>query len=152
MHAFVLVTVVSLFPVLGAAFQAEPGKDAKPSSATLDGTWVPVSAELAGQKFPEEAIKAWKLVIVGEKYTVHVGDQLDQGTVKIDAKSAPKLMDILGVEGPNKGKTFLAIYELRDGALHICYDLAGKQRPAEFKTSAGTQQFLVHYKRMLPAP
>jgi uncharacterized protein (TIGR03067 family) len=57
-------------------------------------------------------------------------------------------MDILGTEGPNKGKTFLAIYELTGDSLKICYDLEGKTRPTEFRTNPGTQLFLVLYKRV----
>ena len=56
-------------------------------------------------------------------------------------------MDITGTEGPNKGKTFLAVYELDGDTLRICYDLSGKSRPTEFKTTEGTQLFLVSYKR-----
>jgi uncharacterized protein (TIGR03067 family) len=56
-------------------------------------------------------------------------------------------MDIEGTKGPNKGKTILAIYELKDDTLRICYDLSGKKHPKEFKTKEGTQLFLVEYKR-----
>ena len=56
-------------------------------------------------------------------------------------------MDIKGTEGPNKGKTFLAIYELKDDKLTICYDLSGEARPTEFKTKPDTKLFLVTYER-----
>ena len=56
-------------------------------------------------------------------------------------------MDITGTEGPNKGKTFQAIYELDGDTLKVCYDLSGKGRPTEFKTAEGTQLFLVIYTR-----
>ena len=56
-------------------------------------------------------------------------------------------MDITGTDGPNKGETILAIYERDGDALRVCYDLSGKSRPTEFKTKAGTQLFLVTYKR-----
>jgi uncharacterized protein (TIGR03067 family) len=56
-------------------------------------------------------------------------------------------MIITGTEGPNHGKTFPAIYELKGGTLRICYDLSGAKRPTEFKTSAGTQLYLVTYNR-----
>jgi uncharacterized protein (TIGR03067 family) len=59
-------------------------------------------------------------------------------------------MDIIGTDGPNKGKTFLTIYE-RDGeTLRVCYELSGKSRPREFKTAEGTQLFLVTYTRQKP--
>ena len=114
----------------------------------IEGTWVPVDAELAGQKFPDEILKTMKLTIKDGKYIVHVGEQLDEGTAKIDTASEPKAIDITGTEGPNKGKTFLAIYELNGDTLRVCYDLEGKTRPTEFKTAKDTQQFLVNYKRM----
>jgi uncharacterized protein (TIGR03067 family) len=114
---------------------------------TLDGTWLPSSAELAGKPFPDDVRKTIKLVIKGDKYTVTVGKQVDQGTVQRMPSETPKAMDITGTEGPNKGKTMLAIYERKGDTLRICYDLSGKKRPTEFKTEPGTALFLVGYKR-----
>jgi hypothetical protein len=64
-----------------------------------------------------------------------------------DPAQEPRALDIVGTKGPNQGKTILAIYELTDSNLRICYDLSGKARPKEFKTKADTQLFLVEYKR-----
>ena len=113
----------------------------------MEGTWLPVEGELGGQRFPDEVLKTIKLTMSDGKYTVKVGEQIDKGTVKLEPTTKPKAMDITGTEGPNKGKTFLAIYELTGDTLRICYDLAGKKRPTEFKTAKDTQQFLVSYKR-----
>ena len=100
--------------------------------------------------FPDEIVKSVKLVIKDDKYTVTVGKQTDRGTVKLDTSAKPKTMDITGSEGPNKGKTILAIYERDGDTLRVCYDLSGKARPTEFKTKDGTQLFLVTYKREKP--
>jgi len=113
----------------------------------IDGTWLPVEAELGGQKFPDAVLKTLKLTMGDGKYTVMVGEQIDKGTIKLEPTTKPKAIDITGTEGPNKGKTFLAIYELTGDTLRICYDLTGKKRPTEFKTVKDTQQFLVSYKR-----
>jgi uncharacterized protein (TIGR03067 family) len=113
----------------------------------LQGTWLPSSAELAGQKFSEEVLKSIKLVVKGDKYAVTVGKDVDEGTVKLNTSATPRAMDITGAEGPNKGKTMLAIYELKGDTLRVCYDLSGKKRPTEFKTEAGTQLFLAEYQR-----
>ncbi len=122
------------------------GDDAKKD--TLDGTWLPSSAELGGKKFPDEARKSIKLVIKDDKYTVTVEKQgTDEGTVKLMPSATPKAMDITGAKGPNKGKTFRAIYEHKGDTLRVCYDLSGKERPTEFKTKEGTLLFLVEYKR-----
>jgi uncharacterized protein (TIGR03067 family) len=114
---------------------------------SLAGTWTPTSGELGGQPFPEAVLKATKLVVDGNKYTVTVGDQVDRGVVKIDATKKPKTMDITGEDGPNKGKTFLCIYELNGDTLKVCYDLSGKARPEEFKSKEKTLIFLATYKR-----
>src|SRR5262249_60436894 len=94
----------------------------------LQGTWLPSAAELGGKPFPDEVRKTMKLVLKDDKYTVTVGKEVDQGTVKLMPSATPKAMDITGTEGPNKGKTFLAIYERKGDTLRICYDLSGKKR------------------------
>lgn len=117
---------------------------------TLDGVWLPSSAELGGTPFPDEVRKSIRLEIKGDDYTVTVGAQPDRGTCKRDPSAKPKTLDITGTEGPNKGKTILAIYERNGDTLRVCYDLTGKNRPSEFKTAAGTQLFLVEYKLQKP--
>ena len=113
----------------------------------IEGTWLPVEAELGGQKFPDELLKTMKLTMSDGRYTVNVGEQIDNGLIKLEPATKPKAIDITGTEGPNKGKTFLAIFELTGDTLQICYDLAGKERPTEFKTAKDTKQFLVSYKQ-----
>jgi uncharacterized protein (TIGR03067 family) len=56
-------------------------------------------------------------------------------------------MTVTGTEGPNKGKTFPAIYEIEGDTLRICYDLSGEKRPTKFETVAGTKLYLVTYKK-----
>ncbi len=113
----------------------------------MQGIWLPESAELAGKEFPEQLRKTMKLEIKEDTYTVTVGPNVDKGTVKLKSSAKPKEIDIVGGEGPNKGKTFLAIYELDGDTLKICYDLGGKNRPTEFKTKENSALFLVTYKR-----
>ena len=69
----------------------------------------------------------------------------DRGTWTLDTAAKPKGMKITGVKGPNAGKTFPAIYELKADTLRVCYDLSGAKRPMQFKTSAGTKLYLVTY-------
>jgi uncharacterized protein (TIGR03067 family) len=124
-----------------------PGDDAKDDGKKMQGTWLPKSGELGGKPFPDETLKTIKLVLKEDKYTATVGSEPDKGTFKLDPSAKPKAIDITGTEGPNKGKTIPAIYELTDDTLTVCYNLGGKDRPTEFKTKAGTQLFLVTYKR-----
>jgi uncharacterized protein (TIGR03067 family) len=125
------------------AFAADSPNDAK----AVQGNWKPVKAELAGQPMPDGVLKMISLKLDNGKYEVFVGEEPDRGTYTLDSSSKPKSMIITGTEGPNHGKTFPAIYELKGGTLRICYDLSGAKRPTEFKTSAGTQLYLVTYNR-----
>jgi uncharacterized protein (TIGR03067 family) len=138
------VTAVLVF----AATLAAPARaDEKSELKKLQGNWAPVSLEMGAQKFPDERAKAIALTIAGNEYTVTVSGQADKGTLKLDPAAKPKAMDIVGTDGPNKGRTFPAIYELSGDTLTICYALEGKDRPTEFKTRPGTPLFLVIYKR-----
>ncbi len=140
---------ITAFTLLFSCSLVATGRDAK-DEETIQGTWLPATAEIAGKPFPDDLRKSIKLVIKDDKYTVTIGKMMDQGTAKMKPSAKPKEMDITGTEGPNKGKTFLAIYELDGDTLKICYDLGGKNRPTEFKTKEGTQLFLVTYKREKP--
>lgn len=122
-------------------------KEAEADSKAMRGTWLPESAVLGGNPFPDEVRKSIRLVLSDGKYTVTVGDQPDEGTTTIDASKKPKHLDIVGTKGPNKGKTFYAIYELNGDTLKVCYDLSGTGRPTEFKSKEGTQLFLATYRR-----
>jgi uncharacterized protein (TIGR03067 family) len=110
---------------------------------SLDGVWIAIDAELAGKKFPKEVVATIRLTLKDGTYSL----QNDRGEFKTDQSTTPWLMDIRGIEGPNKGKTIPAIFELTDDTLTICYGLRGAPRPTEFQTAEGTQFFLVHYRR-----
>ena len=124
-------------------FAADPPDDAK----VVQGSWLPVKAELAGQPMPEAVLKTISLKLENGQYEVFVGEEPDRGTYTLDAATNPRSMTITGTAGPNSGKTFPAIYELKGDTLLICYDLSGAKRPAEFKSVAGTQLYLVTYNR-----
>jgi len=125
------------------AFAASPPDDAK----TVQGSWTPMKAELAGQPMADAVLKSISLKLDSGKYEVFVGEHPDRGTYTLDSASKPRGMTITGTEGPNRGKTFPAIYELKGDTLRICYDLSGAKRPTEFKSIAGTQLYLVTYNR-----
>ncbi len=111
----------------------------------LDGKWIPIEAEMGGNKMAAGALSSFELAIRNGTYEVP-GD-----VGKIELKDGdPPAMDVIGTDGPNKGKTYPAIYRLDEDLLTICYDLSGKERPKAFATEAGTKQFLVKYKRKVP--
>lgn len=125
----------------------------KPTNANAtahEGTWKPIAAVLGGVRLPDEALKAITLKITGDKYEVTVAGEphADKGTCTLDTSTTPKRMTIKSTEGPNKGKTFLAIYEMKDaGSLRVCYDMSGTEFPKEFKAPKGTPLYLAGYRR-----
>ena len=136
-----LLALLSL--TFATLFTQESPKDLE----LMQGSWSIQTAELSGNPFPAEASKSIKLKIEGENYIVTANGSIDKGTCKINPTANPKTLEITGVEGPNKGKTILAIYEIKEGELKVCYDLSGKEFPKEFKSLNGTQLFLVSYTK-----
>lgn len=146
----------SLAPVLlglsAALSGAPPGEkdSAREDLRRLQGTWVPLKAELGGTAFPTKALEGLRLVIKDNTYRVTAGKETDEGVLELMPGKAPKGMDVKGTKGPNKGKSFPAIYEVKGDTLRVCYDLDGKLRPKEFKTDKGKKHFLVTYERKKP--
>ncbi len=123
------------------------------SKFQFDGIWKPKGAMLGGVLLPPPALKAITLRIDKDKYEVTVDgeDNSDKGTFTLDETTTPKRMTITSTAGPNKGKTFLAIYEIKNAdAMRVCYDLSGKEFPKEFKAPKDTELYLVGYRRQLP--
>ena len=123
---------------------------AAPEVPETEGEWKPLSAELGGKKYPQKILDTMKLTVKDGKYVVEVGEARDEGTVTYDPDKTPKAMDIKGTKGPNEGKTFLTIYELKGDEMRVCYDLSGKSRPTEFATKPDTLLFLVTYRKVKP--
>lgn len=113
----------------------------------VQGDWKPIKAELAGQPMSDAVLKMISLKLDNGKYEVSVGGAPDSGTYTLDSTTTPKSITVTGTAGPNRGKTFPAIYELNGDTLRICYDLSGAKRPAEFKSIASTKLYLVTYTR-----
>jgi uncharacterized protein (TIGR03067 family) len=117
------------------------------SPSMIDGSWTPASAQMGGQPFPESVLKTMSLTVADGQYVVSVGGQLDKGTVTLDTTTSPMGMTVTGVEGPNAGRTYPAIFALSGDTLRICYDLSGQARPTAFASAAGTMHFLAEYRR-----
>jgi uncharacterized protein (TIGR03067 family) len=157
-HLLILVLAASFFFTANAADKETPAKpaDAKASQAAsadakaLEGVWKPIAAVLGGAPLEPAVLKAITLKITGGNYevTVEGEKEADKGTCTLDTSTAPKRMTIKSTDGPNRGKTILAIYEMKDaGSLRVCYDLSGTDFPKEFKAPKNTQLYLAGYRR-----
>lgn len=154
-----LLAAAALLPITASA--AEPPAPTETAAAATapaqeklpfdtNGTWKPIAAVMGGVRLPKEAVDAITLRVDGDKYEVTVAGEPepDKGTCVVDTSKRPWRMTITGKEGPNKGKTILAIFEMKDEvSMRVCYDLSGKEFPTEFKAKKGTQLYLSGYRR-----
>ena len=118
----------------------------------IDGTWIIKSAEFSGKPFA--APSGFGLKINGNAYGAGVPPYSDRGSLVFfgdELAGEPGRLDVLGEDGPNKGKRYPAIYRLVPGTggreLEICYDLSGNERPREFVSREQSLQFRVTYGR-----
>jgi uncharacterized protein (TIGR03067 family) len=116
----------------------------------LNGTWKWVRAVVDGREVA--APKPWHketLTLKDGKYTCREGKMVEEeGTAKLDPTTTPKSMDISAGTGPDKGKTILALYEVRGDTLRVCLAPPGKPRPKAFESKEGSGHVVVTHKRV----
>lgn len=103
----------------------------------LNGTWVPVKQELAGNAIPKSFYAKQTLTIKDSTYIVEA-ESTDKGKIY----TWKNKIDIYGKEGVNKGKHFTAIYKIENNKLVVCYNLGGIGYPESFETLGKPQYFL----------
>jgi uncharacterized protein (TIGR03067 family) len=148
MRFVALMTALSAGLLLAAEGPQEDA--AQQELKKLQGRWSRVSAVTNGRPAPEETVKQSTLTIAGDKYTLKMGDQTRQGTLKLDPTKQPKAIDIISAQGPNKGKSLLGIYELEGDTFRYCVAEPGKERPTEFASKPGGGHSLFVNKREKP--
>jgi uncharacterized protein (TIGR03067 family) len=111
-------------------------------SADLEGTWYPLSEEIAGKPLPLSAFGAQRLTLHDSTYTLQA-ESPDKGIVRYQKSK----MDIYGTEGPNAGKHITAIYKYENGQLTICYNLKGDSYPESFQTEGKPLYFMAVFKK-----
>jgi uncharacterized protein (TIGR03067 family) len=117
---------------------------------TFTGSWQAVAVEHDGKQAPEEQVKSVKLTVRGDKYAFQDGEQVIEGTHKLDPSKDPKQIDAIRSKGPDAGKTIRGIYILDALTFKVCFAPAGKDRPTAFATKEGEGQRLLIFKRVKP--
>lgn len=159
MLRWITVLIGATFALLwsiGSPFAAEVGgEDAQKELQKLQGAWVMVSGEMDGKKATDEHVKQSKIVYEGSKIQVVVptqtGETILSDVVKIDPTKNPKEMHFIRKNGPNAGKTVIAIYEFEgDDQYKIAFDPSGAATLKEFATKEGTGHVRNTWKRVKP--
>ena len=140
-----------LLTAIGAIASAYEAKDQsiKKDRHLIEGTWRIVALEIDGNKSSEEDAK--KLTVVnGSDGTWSLrseGNEISKGTSTIDPTKKPKSIDLTPTEGGGKDKLHLGIYELGEKTRKLCFAPPGKDRPAEFSSTPGSEHILVTFER-----
>jgi uncharacterized protein (TIGR03067 family) len=147
----VIITLAAAFALLMrlAANETQPNSDTQ----LQEGVWKPIAAVMGGAKLPKLALDTITLKVSGANYEVIVRGEkeADRGTRALDETTKPKRITLKSTNGPNRGKTFLGIYEMTDAnSMRVCYDLSGTVFPPKFESTAETGYYLVDYRRSAP--
>ena len=140
------IAILALLPLtLSAAPAQGPATD---DAKLLQGVWLPmpVKSQFGGKAFAPTTIATMKLTVTDENYEFVEGPTVDDGQVILRPNLRPKEMDIVGVKGPNAGKTIPAIYRFEHGRLTVCYGIDG-HRPKEFRSPKKSMVLLAVFKR-----
>jgi uncharacterized protein (TIGR03067 family) len=129
-----------------------PRADSAPNDkARLQGTWSLVAVEISGQPLAMDKLKDARLVVEGDRYSFKLGDVRLEMSHQTNPGKKPKALDLTVTEGPMKGKTFRAIYELEGDRLKVCrHTEPDKERPTEFASKPGSGIMMVVWKRAQP--
>jgi uncharacterized protein (TIGR03067 family) len=139
-----------LLAVTAIASAADAREEAiKKDRKQIEGTWRMVSLTVNGNKSAEGDVK--KLTVVnGSDGTWSLrseGNEISKGTSTFNPTQSPKTIDFTPTEGGGKDSLFLGIYELGENTRKLCFAPMGKNRPAEFSSTADNQHVLVEFKR-----
>ncbi|HVS40312.1 MAG TPA: TIGR03067 domain-containing protein [Gemmataceae bacterium] len=140
--AFALSALVLLPALLRADDPPKGDKD-------LDGTWEMASIMQNGKDAltpPDKML----VTIKGGTVTVKIGDETHTATISVDASKTPKTLDLTFGDGPNKGKTAKAVYEIKGDELKICHGEPDAERPKELAAKEGSDLTLATLKRVKP--
>ena len=148
-HRFGIVAV--LYMACASLALAEDGKDEaiRQDREQIAGRWRIVELHSGGNRVADE--DAQKLTVVNEPdgdWSLHSeGEEISHGTSTLDPTKRPKTIDFTPLEGDDKGKLYLGIYELGEQTRKMCFAPPGEPRPTEFTSPPGSQHVLVIYER-----
>ncbi len=120
--------------------------------SNLNGIWLIKKAEFAGRDLPVPP--GFEMQITGSRYriasTTNAALPTDRGRIVLfgdELAGQAARMDVVGEDGPNKGKRFPSIYRFSGREMEICIDYAEKERPGEFVSRDGTLLLRVVFAR-----
>lgn len=115
----------------------------------LEGAWIPIAASVSGQELLVAELRVKYLVLDGHDYNIvdRSNQVVDRGEYLVNGNAKPWTIDIVGRDGPNAGRSMLAIFELKGDQLTVCYNLDGNNRPANMQAYEDQLLLSITYER-----
>ncbi len=144
------IAVLMLGLISTQAGDAKKGGGAKKDQEQIQGTWEATEMVMNGRPAPDEVRKGITFTFAGDKMTLTgpggIGKREYQ--FKLDPTKKPKAIDTIPQEGPFKGKSGPAIYELKADTLKLCIpNQITNERPKAFESTKGSNLGLFVLKR-----
>ena len=133
-------------PILAATTLFAADEKSTSDKEMIQGTWVVVSAEEAGQ--PRSGDVGFKAVFTADTLTFQRDKQEPrQMKYKLDSTQKPKVIDTTHETDPGEPILQLGVYSLDGDTLKLCLESAGKPRPAKLETKPQDTSILFVLKR-----
>jgi uncharacterized protein (TIGR03067 family) len=146
MSRFVLLAA-GIVCLAGLSAPAAPGlkeKEDKSDLKKLEGDWKIESWVQLGTNVPMDATWSFK----GDKYTLTMPSNTEEGSIKIDQDKKPAVMDLVITGGNCSGKEQPGIYKFDGETLICCFAWPGTtDRPTDFTSTADNRFILITLKR-----
>jgi uncharacterized protein (TIGR03067 family) len=125
----------------------------------VQGTWTVAAGEENGKAIPKEIAETRTFTFTGDKAVVGISagpanaqppikPTLPEFTFKLDPTKKPKTIDVTFLNGEEKGRTRLGIYQLEGDELKVCMPTEERtDRPSDFKAPKGSDLNVVTLKR-----
>ena len=141
---------VLLFLTVGLSSPVLADEPAQTALDAMQGTWTIESFTIEGHDLPASTIASWRRIGDGNHIVWKQGDEtLFELDIQLDASKKPMMLDSTIVKGDVKG-TMLAIFELVDDSLRVCFTSPGESRPAVFSSAPGSGLLMFTAKRLRP--
>jgi uncharacterized protein (TIGR03067 family) len=115
----------------------------------LEGTWAPIAASVSGKELLVAELRVKYLILDGHDYNIvdRSNQVVDRGEYLVNDSALPWTIYIVGRDGPNAGRSMLAIFELTGDRLTVCYNLDSGNRPGDLQAESGPMLLSITYER-----
>ena len=123
-----------LLPLVFAGSSLSREEAASNDLKLFQGSWQPVLVRNPdGKLASDEELKAVRLVVKGNEFTLTNKELSISGTFTIDPSKTPKTIDFLLTNSKSSDEKFLGVYAIQGDRRFSCFALPKQSRPRELR-------------------